>query len=36
MCLIHDLAETIVGDITPLEKLTKEEKDKLENVIEFK
>ncbi|KAL7718013.1 5'-deoxynucleotidase [Entamoeba marina] len=26
MCLCHDMAETIVGDITPMEPVTKEEK----------
>ncbi|MCO5589765.1 hypothetical protein L7F22_043734 [Adiantum nelumboides] len=26
LCLVHDLAEALVGDITPLDKVTKEEK----------
>ncbi len=32
MCLVHDLAESIVGDLTPQDKETKEEKAKLEDV----
>lgn len=30
--MVHDLAESIVGDITPDEPITKEEKRKLEEV----
>ena len=33
MCLIHDLAECIVGDLTPSDNVSKEEKTKLEDVI---
>lgn len=32
MCLIHDFPESIVGDLTPFDKATKEEKINLENV----
>jgi putative hydrolase of HD superfamily len=34
ICLVHDLAESIVGDITPpdVSGVTKEEKKKLETV----
>lgn len=32
ICLVHDLAESIVGDITPYDGITKEEKRKLEEV----
>lgn len=32
MCLIHDLAECIVGDLTPSDNVSKEEKTKLEDV----
>jgi putative hydrolase of HD superfamily len=32
ICLVHDLAEAIVGDITPHDGVTKEEKRKLEEV----
>ncbi len=32
MCLIHDFAESIVGDLTPVDPVTKEEKVQLENV----
>ena len=31
-CLIHDLAECIVGDLTPSDNVKKEEKQQLENV----
>ncbi|KAJ1732298.1 hypothetical protein LPJ61_002110 [Coemansia biformis] len=30
MCIVHDLAEALVGDITPFDGITKEEKRKLE------
>ncbi|ESO86057.1 hypothetical protein LOTGIDRAFT_167561 [Lottia gigantea] len=30
MCLVHDMAECIVGDITPFDGITKEEKNKRE------
>jgi len=30
ICMVHDLAESIVGDITPYDGITKEEKRKLE------
>jgi putative hydrolase of HD superfamily len=33
MCLIHDLAESIVGDLTPADNVSKEEKAKLEDVL---
>jgi 5'-deoxynucleotidase YfbR-like HD superfamily hydrolase len=32
MSLIHDLAESIVGDLTPNDKIDKATKEKLENV----
>jgi len=32
MCLIHDLAESIVGDLTPSDNVSKEDKTKSENV----
>lgn len=32
ICLVHDLAESVVGDITPLDPVTKEEKRILEEV----
>ena len=32
MCLIHDLPECIVGDLTPSDNVSKEEKHKLEDV----
>ena len=32
MCLAHDLAESIVGDITPSDGISKEEKFKKEKV----
>ena len=32
MCLVHDLAESIVGDFTPQNNVPKEEKAKLEDV----
>ena len=32
ICLVHDLAESIVGDITPFDGITKEGKRKLEEV----
>jgi putative hydrolase of HD superfamily len=32
MCLVHDLAESVVGDLTPNDKVGKEEKAKLEKV----
>ncbi len=32
ICLVHDLAESVVGDITPLDPVTKEEKKVLEEV----
>lgn len=35
MCLIHDLAECIVGDLTPKDNVSKEEKTNLENVLNF-
>jgi 5'-deoxynucleotidase YfbR-like HD superfamily hydrolase len=30
--MVHDLAESIVGDITPLDPITKQEKRELEEV----
>ncbi len=33
VCLMHDFAEARVGDITPYERITKEEKRKLEEVF---
>lgn len=35
ICLVHDLAEAIVGDITPHQNVSKEEKRKLEEVSAF-
>ncbi len=35
MSLIHDFAESIVGDLTPVDPVTKEEKNELENVIDI-
>lgn len=35
ICLVHDLAESIVGDITPYDGVSKEEKRKLEEVVIF-
>lgn len=32
ICLVHDLAEAVVGDITPLDGVSKEDKRKLEEV----
>jgi putative hydrolases of HD superfamily len=32
ICMVHDLAESIVGDITPYDGVSKEEKRKLEEV----
>lgn len=32
MCLIHDFAECIVGDLTPSDNVSKEEKTKREDV----
>lgn len=32
MCLIHDLAECIVGDLTPMDNVPKEEKAAREKV----
>ena len=32
ICLVHDIAESIVGDITPYDGVTKEEKRILEEV----
>lgn len=32
ICMVHDLAESIVGDITPNDPITKEEKRQLEEV----
>ncbi len=32
MCLLHDLAECIVGDLTPSDNVNKERKQYLENV----
>ena len=32
IALVHDMAECIVGDITPMDGITKEEKNKLEEV----
>jgi len=36
ICMVHDLAESIVGDITPYDGVTKEEKRILEEVIALK
>jgi hypothetical protein len=35
MSLVHDLAESIVGDITPMDNVTKEEKREAERVRNF-
>lgn len=32
VCLMHDLAEAVVGDITPYQGVSKEEKRRLEEV----
>jgi putative hydrolase of HD superfamily len=32
MCLVHDLPECIVGDLTPCDPVTKEEKEEKEKV----
>ena len=32
MCLVHDLAESIVGDITPSDGISKDKKFQLEKV----
>ena len=32
ICLVHDLAESVVGDITPFDGVTKEDKRVLEEV----
>ena len=32
MSLVHDLAESIVGDITPVDGISKEEKHQMEKV----
>ena len=32
ICMVHDLAESVVGDITPYDGVTKEEKRVLEEV----
>lgn len=32
MCLLHDLPECIVGDLTPSDNINKEDKHLLENV----
>ena len=32
ICMVHDLAEAVVGDITPFDGVTKEEKQRLEEV----
>jgi hypothetical protein len=36
ICLVHDLAESVVGDITPHCGVSKEEKRKLEDVSNFR
>lgn len=33
VCMVHDLAEAVVGDITPYDGVTKEEKRVLEEVL---
>lgn len=33
ICMVHDLAEAIVGDITPYDGVSKEDKRKLEEVL---
>ena len=35
ICMVHDLAEAIVGDITPHDGVSKEEKRKLEEVCDW-
>ena len=35
ICMVHDLAEAIVGDITPHDGVSKEEKRKLEEVCDL-
>lgn len=35
ICLVHDLAESVVGDITPFDGVTKEEKRVLEEVTHY-
>ena len=35
VCLMHDLAEAVVGDITPYQGISKEEKRQLEEVINY-
>lgn len=35
IALVHDLAESLVGDITPYDGITKEQKHKLEHVCIF-
>ena len=32
ICMVHDLAESLVGDITPYDGVSKEDKRKLEEV----
>jgi 5'-deoxynucleotidase YfbR-like HD superfamily hydrolase len=32
ICMVHDLAESVVGDITPHDGVSKEEKRRLEEV----
>ena len=33
ICMVHDLAESLVGDITPYDGVSKEDKRKLEEVL---
>ena len=35
ICMVHDLAEAIVGDITPHDGVSKEEKRRLEEVCSY-
>jgi putative hydrolases of HD superfamily len=35
ICLVHDLAESVVGDITPHDGVSKEKKRELEEVSAF-
>ena len=35
LAIVHDLAESIIGDITPQDGVTKEEKYRLEKVKPF-
>ena len=35
ICMVHDLAESLVGDITPYDGVSKEDKRKLEEVKQF-